>query len=95
MKCKREKCKREKCKRDVAEVSSEEDKLGLLTSIQSFTFHFINDASRRPPAESVTVSSYSLHFSPPSLGGVLGSCAGGGLSLGGSVGDGTGSSAGG
>jgi len=40
---------------DIAEASSEEDKLGLLTSIQSFAFHFINDASRRPPAESAAV----------------------------------------
>jgi hypothetical protein len=39
----------------VREVSSEDDKLGLLVSIQSFSFHFINDASRRPPAESEAV----------------------------------------
>ncbi|KAF2807349.1 uncharacterized protein BDZ99DRAFT_465256 [Mytilinidion resinicola] len=40
---------------DVIEASSEEDKLGLLISIQSFSFHFIKDASRRPPADSEAV----------------------------------------
>jgi hypothetical protein len=35
----------------VREVSSEDDKLGLLVSIQSFSFHFTNDISHRPPAE--------------------------------------------
>jgi Protein of unknown function (DUF3632) len=36
----------------VGEISSEEDKLNLLISIQSFSFHFIKDASREPSAES-------------------------------------------
>ena len=39
----------------ISEISSEEDKLGLLISIQSFSFHFIADALRRPPAESDAV----------------------------------------
>jgi Protein of unknown function (DUF3632) len=39
----------------VSAVSSEEDKLDLLISIQSFSFHFIKEASHRPPAESEAV----------------------------------------
>lgn len=39
----------------VTEVSSEEDKLDLLTTIQSFSIHFIRDASRRPLSESEAV----------------------------------------
>jgi hypothetical protein len=34
---------------DVAEVAAGGDKLDLLTSIQSFAFHVIDDASRRSP----------------------------------------------
>jgi hypothetical protein len=36
---------RERFDADNSEVSSAEDKLGLLMSIQSFSFHFIKDAS--------------------------------------------------
>ncbi|OCK74559.1 hypothetical protein K432DRAFT_386737 [Lepidopterella palustris CBS 459.81] len=45
----------------VREASSEEDKLGLLISIQSFSFLFIKDALRRPPAESEAVQQ-GLYF---------------------------------
>ena len=39
----------------ISNISSDEDKLDQLTSIQSFSFHFIKDASRKPPAESESV----------------------------------------
>ena len=37
---------------DITNISSEDDMLDELTSIQSFSFHFIKDASRKLPAES-------------------------------------------
>ena len=40
---------------DISNISSEEDMLDQLTSIQSFSFHFIKDASRKLPAESENV----------------------------------------
>ncbi|KAF4462401.1 hypothetical protein FALBO_10790 [Fusarium albosuccineum] len=40
---------------DVLEVSTDKDKQELLTSIQSFSFHFIKEALRRSEAESDTV----------------------------------------
>ena len=40
---------------DISNISSEEDMLDQLTSIQSFSLHFIKDATRKSPADSETV----------------------------------------
>ena len=40
---------------DISNISSDEDMLDQLTSIQGFSSYFIKDASRKPPAESETV----------------------------------------
>ena len=40
---------------DLSNISSEEDMLDQLTSIRSFSFHFIKDALRKLPAESESV----------------------------------------
>ncbi|MCJ1392939.1 hypothetical protein MMC18_005811 [Xylographa bjoerkii] len=46
---------------DISNISSEEDMLDQLTSIQSFSFRFIKDASRKLPAESEIVQQ-GLHL---------------------------------
>ena len=46
---------------DISNISSEDDMLDQLTSIRSFSFHFIKDALRKIPAES-EIAQQGLHL---------------------------------